>query len=127
MKKFGYPAKFITMVHQFHDGMQARVLYDANCSETFSVTDSVKQSCVLVSTLFSMTFTAMLSDAFYSDHGTCIGYRYRTDGGLLSASKLQAKTKVENDWVRHFLFADNCALNTATENAAKHESVRCIL
>ena len=32
MEKFGCPAKFITMVRQFHDGIQARVLDDENSS-----------------------------------------------------------------------------------------------
>ena len=114
MEKFGCPSKFINMVRQFHDGMQARVLDNGDCSETFSVTNGVKQGCVLAPTLFSMMFTAMLSDAFYDDHDTCIGFRYRTDGRLLNALRLQAKTKVEKYWVCD-LFADDCALNATTE------------
>ena len=57
MEKFGFPAKFITMVRQFHDGMQARVLDDGNCSEAFTFTNGVKQGRVLAPTLFSMMFT----------------------------------------------------------------------
>ena len=57
----------------------------------------------------------MLSDVFYDDHDTCIGYKYRADGGLLNTSRLQAKTKAEKDCVRDFLFADDCAVITATE------------
>ena len=33
MAKFGCPAKFITMVKQFHDGMQARV-QDDGCTQS---------------------------------------------------------------------------------------------
>ena len=115
MEKFGCPAKFITMVRQFHDGVQARVLDNGNCSKAFLVTNCVKQGCVLVATLFSMMFTAMLSDAFYDHLSMCISYRYWTDGQLFSASRFQAKTKVEKDWVCDFLFADDCVLNAATE------------
>ena len=64
MAKFGCPAKFIAMVRQFHDGMLARVQNDGEFSYPFPVTNGVKQGCVLASTLFSMMFSAMLTDAF---------------------------------------------------------------
>ena len=59
MAKFGCPAKFIAMVRQFHDGMLARVQNDGEFSDPFPVTNGV-----LASTLFSMMFSAMLTDAF---------------------------------------------------------------
>ena len=64
MAKLGCPAKFIAMVRQFHDGMPARVQNDGVFSDPFPVTNEVKQGCVLASTLFSMTFSAMLKDSF---------------------------------------------------------------
>ena len=42
------------MMRQFHDGMLARVQNDGEFSDPFPVTNGVKQSCVLASTLFSM-------------------------------------------------------------------------
>ena len=64
MAKFGCPAKFIAMVRQFHDGMLAWVQNDGEFSDPFPVTNGVKQGCVLASTVFSMMFSAMLTDAF---------------------------------------------------------------
>ena len=52
------------MVRQFHDGILARVQNDGEFSDPFPVTNGVKQGCVLASTLFSMMFSAMLTDAF---------------------------------------------------------------
>ena len=52
------------MVRQFDDGMQARVQNDGEYSEPFPVTNGVKQGCVMAPTLFSMMFSAMLTDAF---------------------------------------------------------------
>ncbi|XP_044171386.1 uncharacterized protein LOC114973897 [Acropora millepora] len=46
MAKFGCPAKFIAMVQQFHDGMNARVQDDREYSEPFPVTNGVKQGCL---------------------------------------------------------------------------------
>ena len=74
MAKFGCPAKFIAMVRQFHDGMLARVQNDGEFSDPFPVTNGVKQGCVLASTLFSMMFSAMLTDAFQDgDNGILLG------------------------------------------------------
>ena len=69
MAKFGCPPRFIAIVRQFHNGMQARMQNDGEFSEPFHVTNGVKQGCVMVPTLFSMMFSAMLVDAF-QDSGT---------------------------------------------------------
>ena len=64
MAKFGCSSRYIAMVRHFHDGMQARVQNDGEYSEPFPVTNGVKQGCVMAPTLFSMMFSAMLTDAF---------------------------------------------------------------
>ena len=64
MRKFSCLNKFTSLVKEFHDGMLARVQDDGESSEPFLVTNSVKQGCVLVPPLFSMLFSAMLTDAF---------------------------------------------------------------
>ena len=53
------PHKFIQVVRQLHDGMQAQVLDDRESSTPFPV----KRGCILAPTLFSMVFSAMLTDA----------------------------------------------------------------
>lgn len=115
MAKFGCPARFIALVRQFHDGMNARVQDNGEYSKPFPVTNGVKQGCVLAPTLFSMMFSAMLTDAF-RDGDIGVGLRYRTDGSLFNPRRLQAKTKVHEDTARDLLFADDCALNASTES-----------
>ena len=114
MHKYGCPSKFVSMVRQFHDGMEARVQDDGEFSEAFSVSNGVKQGCVLAPTLFSLMFSAMLTDAF-RDGDVGIKFNYRTDGRLFNLRRLQAKTKIMTDIIRDFLFADDCALNASTE------------
>ena len=45
MAKFCCPSRFIAIVWQFHDDMQARVQNDGEYSEPFPVTNGVKQGC----------------------------------------------------------------------------------
>ena len=87
MTKVGCPPKYIAMVWQFHDGMQARVQNDEKYSEPFPVTNGVIKGCVMAPTLFSMMFSAMLTDAFQDvDAGFPIRYRF---DGKKAASQIQ--------------------------------------
>ena len=81
MAKFGCPLRFIAMVRQFHDGMQAHVQNDGEFSEPFEVTNGVKQGCVMAPTLFSMVFSVMLTDAF-QDRYTGFPIRYHFNGNF---------------------------------------------
>ena len=63
------------MLRQFHDGMLARVQNNDEFSDPFPVANGVKQGYVLAPTLFSMIFSAMLTDAFQDgDNGIPIRY-----------------------------------------------------
>ena len=74
--------------------------------------------CALASTLFSMMFSAMLTDAFQdSDNG--IPIRYRFDGKLFNLRRLQAKPKVQTEVLNEFLFADNMVNGAPTEDKCK--------
>ena len=96
MTKFDCPARLIARMRQFHNGMLTRVQNDGECSEPFPVTNGVKLGDVLAPTLFSMMFTAMLTDAFqYCDAGFPI--RYHFNGKLFNLRRLQSKSKVQTD------------------------------
>ena len=85
--KFGCPPRYIAMVRQFHDGMQVRVQNDGEYYGPFPVTNGVKQGCVMALTLFSMMFSAMLTDSF-QDVDAGFPIRYRFDGKLLNLRRL---------------------------------------
>jgi len=52
------------MIEALHTGMMANVSVGEEVSESFTVTNGVKQGCVLVPMLFSILLTAMLDEAF---------------------------------------------------------------
>ena len=80
------------MMRQFHDGKQARIQNDGEYSEPFPVTNGVKQGCFMAPTLFSMMFSAILTDAF-QDVDAGFPIRYRFDDKLLKLRRLQAKSR----------------------------------
>ncbi|VDL97585.1 unnamed protein product [Schistocephalus solidus] len=95
--------------------MMARVTDNGTVSEAFAVTNGMKQGWVLAPTLFSLMFSAMLMDA-YRDESPGFRITYRTDGHLLNSRRMQAPTQVSTNTVHDLLFADDCALNTVTED-----------
>ena len=59
LRKYGCPEKFITMIAALHTGMMANVSVGGEVSESFSVTNGVKQGCILAPTLFSIFIIAI--------------------------------------------------------------------
>lgn len=119
MAKYVCPTKFITIVRQLHDGMQARVQDGGESSKPFSVSNGVKQGCVLAPTLFSLMYSAMLTDAF-DGTDTKIGIKWRFVGSVFNLRRLQAKTKVQSDTINDLLFADDSSLNATSEANMQH-------
>nr|VZI14293.1 unnamed protein product [Spirometra erinaceieuropaei] len=113
MQKFGCPERFTQMVRQLHDGMMARVTDNGAVSKAFAVSNGVKQGCVLAPTLFSLMFSTMLMDA-YRDERPGIRIAYRTDGHL-NQRRMHFQSRVSTTTVHELLFADDCALNTTSE------------
>ena len=105
MAKFGCPVGFIAMVQQVHDCMLARIQNNGDYSEPFSVTNGVKQGCILAQTLLSMMFSAMLTHAI-QDCDYSFPIRYRFDGKLFNIRRLQAKSKVHIHVLDKFLSVD---------------------
>ena len=95
---------------------------DGEYSEPFPVTNGVKhrvkQGCVMAPTLFSMMFSAMLTDAL-QDVDAGFPIRYRFDGKLLNLRRLQAKSNVQTDVVDKLLYADDRAENAKSEEKCK--------
>ncbi|BHF60237.1 hypothetical protein SprV_0100320000 [Sparganum proliferum] len=73
--------------------MMARVTDNGAVSEAFTVTNGVKQDCVLAPTLFSLMFSPMLMDA-YRDERPGIRITYKTDGHLLNRRRIHFQSRI---------------------------------
>ena len=51
------------MIESLHTGMMVNVRNGGEVSDTFAITNGVKQGCVLAPTLFSIFLSAMLEEA----------------------------------------------------------------
>nr|VZI10249.1 unnamed protein product [Spirometra erinaceieuropaei] len=114
MRKFSRPERFTQMVRQSHESLIARVTDNGVVSEAFAVTNGTKQGCVFAPTPFSLMFSAMVMGA-YRDRRPGIRIAYRTDGHLLNHRWMHFQSRVSTTIVHELLFADDCALNTTSE------------
>jgi len=113
LRRLGCSDKFFKVVQSFHDGMIANVLENGATSKPFTVSNSVKQGCVLAPALFLIFFSVMLQSAF-KDCDKGIYIQFRTDGSVFNLRRLQARTKLLHMLIRELLFADDCALAAHT-------------
>ena len=103
LKKYGCPEKFTTMIEALHIGMMATVNVGGEVSESFRVTNGVKQGCVLAPTLFSIFLSAMLDNAF-RDMGDGIYIQSGQSADLFNVAHFRAKTKTTRILMRELLF-----------------------
>ena len=99
--------------------MACTVVFDGSKSESFKIKSGVKQGCVLAPTLFGIFFVDLLKHAF-TTATEGIYLRTRSDGKLFNLSRLKAKTKVQQKCLRDFLFADDAAITTHSEEELQH-------
>ena len=111
LRKYGCPEKFTTMIEALHIGMMVNVSVGGEVSESFNVTNGVKQGCVLAPMLFSIFLSAMLDEAF-RDMGDGIYIQSRQSADLLNVAHFRANTTTTRILMRELLFTDESALVT---------------
>ena len=101
--------KFTTMTESLYTGMMVDVRNGGDVSDSFAITNGVKQGCVLAPTLSSICMSAMLEEAF-RDMGDGIVIQSRQNADLFTVAHFRARTTTTNILVRELLFADDSAL-----------------
>ena len=107
--EYGCPETFTTMIEALHTGMMANVSVGGEVSESFSVTNGVKQGCVLAPTLFSI-FLSPMHDEPFRDTGDGVYIQSRQNADLFNVAHFRAKTKTTRILMRELPFADDSAL-----------------
>nr|VZI40634.1 unnamed protein product [Spirometra erinaceieuropaei] len=93
-------------------------LFQGTVSETFAVTNGVKQDCVLAPAVFRLTSPATLMDAYCDERpGICVAYR--TEGHLLNQRRMHFQSHVSTSTVHELLYVIGCALNATTEGTIR--------
>ena len=108
LKKIGCPPTLLKVVQSFHNGMQARVIFNGDVSQCFPVKCGVKQGCVMAPCLFNIYFSCLLYCAF-QENTLGVYLHTRFDGGLFNVRRFHARTKVFNTTITDLLFADDAA------------------
>ena len=109
LSKFGCTDKFVAILRSLHDGMHGRVRVDGSLSESFPITNGVRQGCIVGPVLFNLFYAAMLMDAT-RDLKVGVNIRFRTSGKLFNLARLRSSTKVLEELIHELLYADDCAL-----------------
>ena len=121
LTKLGVPPKFLSILQQLHDGMQARVLTGELQSEFFEVNVGVKQGCVLAPVLFNILLSAvtcLFHRAMGQEDGVHV--EYRLDGSLFNIRRLQAHTKTKTRQICELQYADDCAVIAHSPDSMQH-------
>ena len=72
------------MIESLHTGMMVSVMNVGEISDTFAITNGVKQGCVRAPTIFSIFLSTMLEEAF-RDMGDGVCIQSRQNANLLQS------------------------------------------
>ena len=84
------------MIESLHTGMIVNVRNGGEFSDTFAITNGVKQGCVLASTLLSIFLSTML-DEDIRDMGDGVYIQSHQNADLFTVAHFRAKTKPQID------------------------------
>ena len=93
------------MIESLHTGMMVNTRNGGEVSDTFAITNCVKQGCVLAPTLFCQQCLKRLRDV-----GDGVYIQSRQNADHFTVAHFRAKTRTTHIVVRELLFADDSAL-----------------
>ena len=118
LAKAGIPAKLVTVIRSFHEGMQAVVVTQNGTTDPIDVNNGLRQGCSLSPLLFNIYMRAVFTCWLQRQEGVDgigLNLRYRLDGRL----HFRRSRRDLLLWLTDCQFADDSALMASTRGAAK--------
>ena len=72
-----------------------------------------------------MVFSAAMLKTVFHDDTDSMAIHFRIDGKLFNLRRLQAITKVKEEKMRNFMFADDYAVTVSSENEMQRDMDKC--
>ena len=87
LARYCCPSKFIQIIRLFHNDMTGQVLSNGEQSDAFTISNGIKQGCILVPVLFNMFFTCVLRQSVGNmEEGVHVRFLY--DGPIFDLRRL---------------------------------------
>ena len=118
--RFGCPPKFLTIRHHLHEGQQGQVKHNGSLSDSFPISNGVKQGCVLATTLFSIFFSTMFREEKKRTYQTTSTSLHPFPNRRQSLQPSASPRTTIEELTPEMLFAEDCALLAHTEEALQH-------
>ena len=118
LAKAGIPAKLITIIRSFHEGMLAVVVTQSGTTNPIDVNNGLRQGCSLSPLLFNIYMWAVFScwlQRLEGVNGIGLNLRYKLDGRL----HFRRSRRDLLLWLTDCQFADDSALVASTRGAAQ--------
>ena len=118
LAKAGIPAKLVTIIRSFHEGMQAVVFTQSGTTNPIDVNNGLPQGCSLSPLLFNIYMRAVFTCWLQRQEGVDgigLNLRYRLDGRL----HFRRSRRDLLLWLTNCQFADDSALVASTRGAAQ--------
>ena len=120
LDKIGVPPTMLQIIKSFHDGMRADVRVGNTSSDSFEVTNGLRQGCTLAPTLFNIYYSVVVSN--WRDRCPAAGVNVRFKHGRKLVGDRTAKSRLSLVKVTESQFADDTATYAVSRGVFEHSA-----
>ena len=119
LAKIGCPSNFVIMFKELHRNMKACVTFNGQLSGEIAIDNSVKQGDIPASTLFSIFFAVLLTQAF-KDCDQGIPLRFRNSGKVFNLRRFNTRSEILVELNGELLYPDDAAFLAHSQTDIQH-------
>ena len=114
LEKFGVPPRMVRIIKSLHNGMLASVRVRGGVSESFVVSNGLRQGCALAPMLFNLYFAAVVRH--WQSVSSVPGFPLRYRIGRRLVGDRTAKSRLDTAAVTESQYADDAAMYTTSRS-----------